>query len=121
MTDELIKQVALLAWILPSKVKAYHDKLIETQEKSEKQRWKSHPLYCFKTKNQLESMCKQLKQPITSSMSCAIRKMKNNHQKPIVNFMMAMSSHLTIPKLKSILSYHHMPSVGKTNLFYEYT
>ena len=46
----------------------------ETQEKQkksekEKQRWKSHPLYRFKTKNQLELMCKQQKLPFISSMA----------------------------------------------------
>jgi 23S rRNA A2030 N6-methylase RlmJ len=63
LTDELIKQVALLAWIPPSEVKAYHDKLIETQEKQQK-RSRDGNLIVYIVSNQrinLESVFKQLK------------------------------------------------------------
>ena len=135
LTDELIRQVALLAWIPPSEVKAYHSKLTKIQEKQEKsekekQRWKSHPLYRFKTKNELELMCKQQKLPFTSSMAkhelVQLISYKKNEEPPpeissklydgnLSSLPTSLSglSHLTIPKLKSILSYHHMPVVGK--------
>ena len=73
LTDTLLQQIALLAWITPSKVKAHHKKLLhqyESQENAEKERerWKVHPLYQSKKKPQLEAMCRQFKIPVTHSL-----------------------------------------------------
>ena len=50
LTDVLLQQVALLAWITPAEVKAHHQKLLDQHEsqenaEQERERWKMHPLY----------------------------------------------------------------------------
>ena len=131
IVQELTDDLSLLSWIPPSEVKAYHNETLEAHENQakaerEKQRWKSHPLYCFNTRSQLESMCKQ---PVTSSLAKheLVRLISNKKNEeppqepshvlydgdlPSVPISISGLSHLTIPKLKSILKYHHMPLVG---------
>ena len=75
-----------------SEVKAYHNKTLEAHENQvkaerEKQRWKLHPLYHFNTVLYYGDL-------------------------PSVPTSLSGLSHLTIPKLKSILKYYHMPLVG---------
>ena len=50
LTDVLLQQIALLAWITPAEVKAHHQKLLDQYERQEnaeqeRERWKMHPLY----------------------------------------------------------------------------
>ena len=50
LTDILLQQIALLAWVTPSQVKAHHKKLIDQYEgqenaEIERERWRMHPLY----------------------------------------------------------------------------
>ena len=73
LTDDLIGQIALLSWVTPSEVRRYKTKLDDQLEhhkesEREKNRWKTHSLYRDKTKPQLETMCRELRIPLTSSL-----------------------------------------------------
>jgi hypothetical protein len=134
LTDALLNQVSLLAWITPAEVKAHHQKLIhqyENQEaaEQERERWKMHPLYRSNKKPQLEVICRQLKIPVTQSLPkfqlvkliVAKKKEQPPPEPKLIKYSgnlstiptsMAAINHLTIPKLRSILKYHHISQFG---------
>ena len=72
LTDNLLQQVALLAWVSTVDIKAHYRKLkdqFEGQEcdEKERERWKLHPLY-KSDKKQLETMCRQWKIPVKHTL-----------------------------------------------------
>ena len=132
--DDILKQIALLAWIPPHEVKEYQIKL-EEQLKSqislelEKVRWKETPIYHDNTKSQLEVMCRQAGIPVTPAMPkhqlCSLLIQKQGESEPPVLFQPLYSgklssiphtpsgiSHLTVAKLKTILKAHNLPYLG---------
>ena len=125
--------IALLAWITVSEAKAYYCKLrrrIEDLIKGdeERERWKNHSLYRTQTKNQLESLCKSLRIPVTAALNkhqlvnLVSQKKSENYpllQQPlycgklsVVPNTAASLSKLTMAKLRAILTYHKCPNVG---------
>ena len=134
LTDVLLQQVTLLAWITPAEVKAHYQKLIdqyESQENAERERerWKIHPLYQSNKKSQLEVICRQLKIPVIQSLPkyqlvkliVAKKKEQPPPEPKLVKYngnlasiptSMAALNHLTIPRLRSILKYHHISQFG---------
>ena len=134
-TDDLISQIALLSWVTPSEVRRYKSKLddhLEHQMKSEREkyRWKTHFLYRYKTKPQLEAMCRELRIPVTSSLQkyqlVSLITQKNGEAPPpessttqycgrvqdIPTAITRINNTMTIPHLRSILKYHGLPHLG---------
>ena len=71
--DDIINQVSLLAWITPQEVRAFYKKIHDQfdgqlKDELERRSWKTHPLYKKNTKTQLESMCRGMKIPVTTSL-----------------------------------------------------
>ena len=134
LTEELTHQIALLSWITPHEVKAYHDKctdIYRNQEitEREKERWKIHPQYRTSTKSQLEATCRQMRIPVTSALAkhelLKLISEKKGEAPPQPPKNIAYSgelstiptsvsgiSTLTIAKLRSILKFHRIPIVG---------
>ena len=134
LTDTLLQQIALLAWVTPSQVKAHHKKLIDQYEgqenaERERERWRIHPLYQSNKKPQLEVICRQLKIPVTHTLpkyqlvKLIVEKRKQtpppepklvkyNGNLSSIPSSLAALSHLTIPKLRSILKHHRISHIG---------
>ena len=135
LTEELVAQISLLSWVTPSEVREYKKKLdnqYEQQLKSEreKNKWKKHSLYRNKTKPQLESMCRKLRIPVTSSLLkhqlVSLVSQKSGESAPpdlphtlycgklqgIPTSVTKIGNTMTIPYLRSILKYHQLPFSG---------
>ena len=132
-TETIIQRMSLLSWTTPTDVINYIKK-VQTQIDSqleaelERERWKRHPLY--KTKVQLEAECKQLKIPVTSSLTkqqlaALIVQKKGEQLPPELPYTQLYSgdltgvpsttsaiNHLTIPVLRAILKHHNIPYIG---------
>ena len=70
----VLTAIAMLAWIPLLEVKEYYSRakrrLEETAKNDEeRERWKSHTLYCTKTKSQLEELCKKKNIPVTQALN----------------------------------------------------
>ena len=135
LTDDLIGQIALLSWVTPSEIRRYKTKLddqLEHQQESEreKNRWKTHSLYRDKTKPQLETICRELRIPVTSSLQkyqlvSLIAEKKGEVPPPessttqycgrvqdIPTAITKIYNSMTIPHLRTILKYHGLPHIG---------
>ena len=90
-SEDIIKQIALLAWIPPHNVREYQKKIDEQLQSQlnselEKERWKEEALYKENTKPQLDMMCRQLGIPVTPALLkhqlCLLIYQKQNKEEP---------------------------------------
>ena len=132
LTDTLSQQIALLAWITPSKVKAHHKKMtdqLRAKRCRKKRVLEVHPLYQSNKKPQLEVICRQLRIPVTHSLPkfrlVKLITQKKKEQAPpdpkLIKYNGTLSSlpsslpeltQLTVPKLRSILKHHQISHFG---------
>ena len=133
-SDDIVRQLSLLSWTTPQEVRDYETKVhaqVDNQIKAqlERERWKSHHLYKTQTKPQLESQCRKLKIPVTSTLlKHQLVDLISQHQgetppEPVnclysgrlssVPLTTASIRNLTIPKLRSILKHHNIPPFGE--------
>lgn len=132
--EHILQQICLLSWLSAKEVTDYKQKLqdqFENQLKSEKEkeRWKSHELYRTHTKPQLETLCRKSNIPVVSSLQkhqlVALLAEKQGESPPEYStdteYVGNLSSiptttkainRLTIPYLRSVLSFHHLPTIG---------
>ena len=135
-TEMIINQICLLSWVTPQEAREYQKK-IEDQLQSqlmsekEKEKWKSHELYCNKTKAQLEVLCKNLNIPVTSALLkhqlvrlIVEKKGEDPPGDPPIGTIYAGDlsaipatttgiNRLSIAYLKSVLLYHNLPAIGR--------
>ena len=132
--ESIIHKISLLSWLPPREFKSYQQKLEEQFEnhmksEKEKERWKCHKLYQNHTKPQLEVLCRKSGIPVISSIAkhqlVALLAEKNGESVPPLVTTAEYSgnlssipatttgiSRLTIAYLKSVLSFHHLPTIG---------
>ena len=133
--DVIIDQVSLLSWITPQEVRAFYQKIhgqFDSQMKVEVERrmWKMHPLFRNNTRNQLETICRTLKIPVTSTvlkhqLVRLISEAKGEDpppspSQPLYNGNISSLpktvgaiNHLTIPELRAILTHHGYSPIGR--------
>ena len=132
--EHILQQICLLSWLSAKEVTDYKQKLqdqLENQLRSEKEkeRWKSHSLYRTNKKAELETLCRKSNIPVVSSLQkhqlVALLAEKQGESPPeystdteyVGNLASIPTTtkainRLSIPYLKSVLSFHCLPIIG---------
>ena len=130
--QDVMELIALLAWVPTSKVTEYYSKLDRQMDNvrntdQQREQWKQHPLYINNTKQQLEAMCCNFRLPVTSSVNkheLVKLILDHKHESPpqmltlycgklaLVPSTTTAISRLPISKLRGILHYHGIMTLG---------
>ena len=131
-TEDHLKQFALMSWIPLSLCQEVYEKHLENVKNVidsdvKREKWKEHPLYATKKRNQLEDICKSLKIPVHGNINkvelVQLISEHNNeappHDKALysgeiarIPTTQAAISKLPVSKLRAILKWHGISILG---------